>query len=132
MGWLLLVLLWQWRKKTYLKIGCKATYRIRTDNLADNKEKKCDSYVNAIKKCNSSYYKALAYSGGSGALFGIIIGLVAANVAFPPSVIVTIVIAAVGGSGGVTECVLSLISCHDYYKDAADIYITIRTYGTKI
>ncbi len=65
-------------------------------------------------------------------MFGVIIGLVASNVAFPPSVIVTIVVAAVGGGGSVIGCVNSLIDSHDYYKDAADIYITIRTYGTKL
>lgn len=29
------------RKKSYLEIGCKAKYLIRTDNLSDKKEAKC-------------------------------------------------------------------------------------------
>lgn len=118
--------------KTYMKIGCVAQYRIRTDNLSATKEAKCDDYANNIKKSNSAYLKGMAYAGGSGAVFGIILGLVTANIAFPPSVIVSIVIATVGGGGGITLCVMSLIDSFEYYSNAKDLYTTIRAYGTKL
>lgn len=118
--------------KSYMKIGHTATYRIRTDTLSSKKEKKCDNFANAIKKSNSHYNKALAYAGGSGVLLGIAAGLVAANIAFPPSVIVTIVLSAVGGGGSVVCMTNSLIDSYDYYKDCKDLYAVIKGYGTKL
>lgn len=119
--------------KTYMKVGCtSSTYRIRTDNLASAKEKKCDKYASEIRSCNSNVNKALACVGGSSAMLGVIAGLVAANVAFPPSVIVTIVVAALGGGAGVVGCVNYVIDAYTNYTTAADLYVTIRTYGTKL
>lgn len=119
-------------QKTYLQIGCDAKYRIRTDNLSSAKEKKCTAYSNAIKNCNSKYFKAEAAAAGSGVLFGTVLALVTANIAFPPSVIISIVVAAVGGGGSVAVCVNNMIDSFQYYNDAKDLYITIRTYGTKL
>ena len=119
------------KKKSYLEIGCKAKYLIRTDNLSDKKEAKCTKYTDSIKKCNSNYNKAMACAGGSGIMFGGIVALVAANVTFPPSVIITIVVSAVGGGGSVIACVKSCIDSYDYYCDVKDYYVVIRTYGKK-
>lgn len=117
--------------RTYLKIGCKATYLIRTDNLSDAKNSKCESYKSNIRKCNSSYNKALTAVGGSSAVLGTILALVAANVAFPPSVIVTAVIAVFGSGGGYVAAANYAIDAQEYKDTVADLYITIRTYGTK-
>lgn len=117
--------------KTYLKIGCKATYLIRTDNLSDAKYDKCESYKSNIRKCNSSYNKALAAVGGSSAILGTIIGIVLANIAFPPSVIITAVVAVFGSGAGYVAAANYAIDAQEYKDIAADIYITIRTYGTK-
>lgn len=119
-------------KKAYLKIGCKAKYQIRVDNLSSRKASNCKKYTNSIKKCNSAYNKALATKIGSSVFLGVIVGLVAANVVFPPSVIITIVVAAVGSSGSIIACVNYLIDSYEYYSDAKDIYTIIRTYGKKI
>lgn len=117
--------------KTYLKIGCKATYLIRTDNLSDAKYDRCESYKSNIRSCNSSYNKALAAVGGSSAVLGTIIGLVIANIAFPPSVIITAVISVFGSGAGYVAAANYAIDAQEYKDTAADIYITIRTYGTK-
>lgn len=50
---------------------------------------------------------------------------------FPPSVIITIVVSAVGGGGSVIACVKSCIDSYDYYCDVKDYYVVIRTYGKK-
>lgn len=118
-------------KKTYLKIGCKAKYEIRTDNLPSKKESNCTKYTNSIKKCNSSYNKAKA-TVFSSKLFVAISALVVANIAFPPSVIVTIVCAVLGAAGFVATTIYHLIDSYDYYSDAKDIYTIIRTYGKKL
>lgn len=118
--------------KTYLKIGWEASYRIRTDNLASAKETKCENYQKAIRNANKCYNKALAAVGGSSACLAIIVGLVVANVTFPPTVIVTIVVAALGGSGGMVAAANYAIDAEDYRKEAEDLYIVIRTYGTKL
>lgn len=65
-------------------------------------------------------------------MLGIICGLVVANIALPPTVIATIVVAAIGGSGSIIACINACIDSYGYYCDAKDIYITIRTYGAKL
>lgn len=120
------------KEKTYLKIGCKANYRIRTDNLSDKKEKKCNAYQSAIKKSNSYYRKGYAYLMGTGIPVGMVIGLVAANVAFPPSVIVSIVVATVGGGATVYKSVTAFANSKEKYCDAKDYYAVIKTYGKKL
>lgn len=118
--------------KSYMKIGHTATYRIRTDKLSSSRETKCDNYANAIKKSNKSYTKAQAFAAGSGVLIGVAAGLVAANIVFPPSVIVTIVVASVGGGGSVIKMVDCLIDSYSYYLDCKDLYAVIKGYGTKL
>lgn len=118
--------------KTYLKIGHTASYQIRTDNLSSSKEAKCNQYVNAIKKCNSSYLKALAAAGGSSAILGIAAGLVLANIALPPTVIITLAIAVVGGGSGMVAMINYLIDASEYYQTAKERYNIIKTYGTKL
>lgn len=118
--------------KTYLKIHCKNTYQIRTDTLSDAKEAKCDAYTSSIKKCNSSMAKYRVGTVGSGIATGVLVGLIIVNIAFPPSVIVTIIVAAVGAATGYTAAIYCLIDSYEYYRDAKDLYVTIRSYGTNI
>lgn len=121
-------------KKTYLKIGQKASYRIRTDNLSNKKEKKCDSYRKAVKKSKSYWAKGTAEISGTTFSVGIIVGLIIANAACPPSVIVDIVIAAIGGGSIplVVSGVKNLVNSYEKWEDSRDYYVTIRTYGTKL
>ncbi len=116
-------------KKTYLKIGCKANYRIRTDNLTTSKDKKCSAYQSAIKKCNSNRSKALASLVGTEITFVTLLALVVANISFPPSVIVTTVVSVVGGGTGVIKAVYATIDAEKNYQDVKDYYAVIKTYG---
>ena len=99
--------------------------------MPSKKESNCTKYTNSIKKCNSSYNKAKA-TVFSSKLFVAISALVVANIAFPPSVIVTIVCAVLGAAGFVATTIYHLIDSYDYYSDAKDIYTIIRTYGKKL
>lgn len=118
--------------KTYLKIHCNYTYQIRTDNLSTDKNAKCDAYTTAIKKCNSSIAKYYAGVSGAGIATGVLVGLIIVNIVFPPSVIVSIIVAAVGGTAGYVTAIYYAIDSYEYYRDAKDLYVTIRSYGTNI
>jgi hypothetical protein len=120
------------KEKTYLKIGCKANYRIRTDNLSDKKAKKCNAYKSAIKKSNSYYQKGTAYLAGSGISLGVVACLVTANAVFPPSVIVSIVVATLGGGSALYKGASALANSQEKYYDAKDYYAIIKTYGKKL
>lgn len=120
------------KEKTYLKIGCKANYRIRTDNLSDKKAKKCNAYKSAIKKSNSYYQKGTAYLAGSSVTLGVVLGLVVANVAFPPSVIATMAVGALGGGSAVYKGASALANSQEKFCDAKDYYAIIKTYGKKL
>lgn len=119
-------------KKTYLKIGCKATYRIRTDNLSDAKEKKCDAYISAVKVSRTYEKKALAYASAAGVSGTVIIALVLANATFPPATIVTIVFSILGGGATIHNAINYTIDSFEKWQDAKDYYNTIKSYGTKI
>ena len=119
-------------KKTYLKIGCKASYRIRTDNLSSAKEKKCNAYKSAVKTSRSYEKKALAYAAAAGVSGATIIALVLANAAFPPSTIITIVFGVLGGSATVYNAINYTIDSFEKWQDAKDYYGIIKSYGTKL
>lgn len=119
-------------KKIYLKIGCKANYRIRIDNLSSSKSKKCTSYKTAVKKSKSNYSKGIAYLAGTDISLGVVLGLIVANATFPPSVIVSIVVGTIGGGATVYKAVNCLVTAYEKYQDAKDYYAIIKTYGTKL
>ena len=124
--------------KTYLKISCNATYQIRTDNLAQTKKDNCNAYTNSIKKINSSLTTAKANALLAGVTMEIILAVVAVCVAFPPAAIVTAIVAAAGGAGVIksidflTTSVNATILAFDKYEDVKDLYVTIRSYCTKL
>lgn len=123
--------------RTFLKIGCKATYKIRTDNLSSAKVKKCDAYTSNIKKCNNHYNKAAVAFGGAsfsgGTALSLGVSLIIANAACPPTVLCDILIAALSGAGAgaVTGC-KQLVDAYTAYCNAKDLYTVIRTYGEKL
>ena len=119
-------------KKTYLKIGCKAKYNIRTDNLSSAKEKKCDAYRSAVKTSRSYEKKALAYAAAAGVSGTTIIALVLANAAFPPSTIIIIVFGVLGGGATVYNAINYTVDSFEKWQDAKDYYDTIKSYGTKL
>ncbi|MBR3785921.1 MAG: hypothetical protein IKJ77_05905 [Firmicutes bacterium] len=118
-------------KKTYLKIGCKATYRIRTDNISSARDKKCENYMKAVKSSKSYETKAIAYLSGTGiSIFAIEVAILA-NAAFPPSTIVTIVCGLFNGVA-IYKAVDNMVDSYEKWQDARDYYNVIKTYGTKL
>lgn len=86
-------------------------------------------YREAVRSCKSNYDKGDAALVGTGVATGV---MVICNIAFPPSVIVTIVLAAVGGGGAVVTAVNYLIDAHSDYTLAVDDYAMIKGLGTKL
>lgn len=123
-------------KKTYLKIGRKSdSYRIRTDNLNNAKKKNCKEYQNYIVDGQYNMNMGYAYCAAAGVSSTLVIGICIANIIFPITTIVEIVVLVVGGGGFVsllTEAVKSFVAAYKKQQKAANVYNTIKTYGTKL
>lgn len=123
-------------KKTYLKIGRKSdSYRIRTDNLNSAKKKNCKEYQNYVIDGQYNVNKGYAYCAAASVPSTLVIGICIANIMFPVATIVEIVLLVVGGGGIVsliTQAVISFVSAYKKQQKAANVYNTIKTYGTKL
>ena len=116
--------------KVYYQIGCVAKYQIRVDNNKKNK-KILEKYASKIKSCNKNYALAKAAEAGTGIGVGVVVGLVIANAAFPPSVIIDVVVALLGG-GSFTAMVTYVVKAYGDYSDIKDIYVDARACGKEI
>lgn len=112
--------------KTYLKIGCIASYQIRTDNLTSTKFNMCEAYVNAILNCNVKVNIAMAADS-----FGIV-GCIAGIIACALGPVGVVVAACTFVAGCTTALAYTLIEAHGYYVQAKDKYNVIKAYGTKL
>lgn len=123
-------------KKTYLKIGRKSdSYNIRTDNLNSAKKKNCKEYQNYIIDGQYNMNKGYAYCAAAGVSSSLVVGLCIANIIFPITTIIDIVVLVVGGGGFVsllTQAVISFVAAYKKQQKAANVYNTIKTYGTKL
>ena len=115
-----------------MKIGCKATYRIRTDNLSSTKDKKCDKYISAVKSSKSYENKALAYASGTGITGSAVIAIALANATLPPTALISVVSLTLGGGATIYKAVTYAIDSYEKWQDARDYYNTIKAYGTKL
>lgn len=108
---------------TYLKIGCKANYRLKYYKLKSWQKDMCkNDYIQSIKDCNTYYKTALALGA-------------AADIAAAASIIAAI------GTGGISVIVSALgcgtafataaINAHSAYTDAGEAYAVIKKWGTK-
>lgn len=115
--------------KTYLKVGNSSkTKSICLTGLKSSKKSTCDKYTSSIDTSANYYAKACVYSAASGVGIGVIAGLVAANIAFPPSVIITIVVAACGSGSSIIACVNALIDSNTYSNQAKNYFASVVTY----
>ena len=96
--------------------------------LKSSKKSTCDKYTSSIDTSANYYAKACVYSAASGVGIGVIAGLVAANIAFPPSVIITIVVAACGSGSSIIACVNALIDSNTYSNQAKNYFASVVTY----
>ena len=96
--------------------------------LKSSKKSTCDKYTSSIDTSANYYAKACVYSAASGVGIGVIAGLVAANIAFPPSVIITIVVAACGAGSSIIACVNALIDSNTYSNQAKNYFASVVTY----
>lgn len=113
--------------KSYLKIGCSNTYQIRTDNLAYPKPDNCDKYTNAILQSNSCYNEATT---ADAVTLAVCVGLIILNCALPETVLITLMVAAIGGGGG--WLIHKAYDSYTWYCKAGDAYVQIRSYGTQL
>jgi hypothetical protein len=116
---------------SYYQIGCKASYLIKNTGSAAYA---LNNYVNAIDYCNSYFDKALGRLAGTGISYAVILNLVAVNIAFPETTIVSIVIGAVSGISVdlAKDVVSNFIHSHSYYEDVRTYYNIAKAYGTQL
>ena len=117
-------------RKVYYQIGCTATYQIRVDNSSSNKDA-CEKYSNEIKECNKHYVIGSAALDGTAFGVGFITGLIIANAAFPPSVIVDVILGIIG-AGAIGTAVVELVNAYSSYCNIKDYYVDARACGIKL
>ena len=136
-GWSLTDTMWyrtgtKDNKVSYLKIGLKATYTINYTKLSDKKQGKCDEYKKAIRNCKSS---ANIFLNGLGALgIGVVSYVIALIVGgLSAAAVVNKVEKVLGIELGASalSVIGSGIAANNFYDDAYDAYLIIRTYGKK-
>jgi hypothetical protein len=115
------------KKKDYLKIGCSATYTIRTDNLSSRRQAKCDLYVSDIKNSNKHYTNIIS-SGvkvSSTMLTAIALAVMLAPATLGVSTVVSIVLSLISG---VATAVSKYTQAMFYAYDAKETYGVIKKY----
>lgn len=132
------------KKTDYVKIGCKAKYKINYTKLAKSnpsRAKKVDKYMSCIDKqisklnacCKNLGYSsvsALAGAIGSIGTAGAIAAVVSAEAL--AGIIAAIAIAGASGFGiNVSAAVDNLLASKENYDKAANLYLDIRKYGSK-
>ena len=115
-------------KTTYLKIGCKATYKINYSSLNSTPAGKCDKFREEVQDC-ISYYKKAQTCLGAGATSAAASIIAAGILTLGPGALVAACVEAIGGSATYFYYVYDAVKYHDL---AADDYVIIRSYGTKI
>lgn len=120
-------------KRDYLRIGCKAKYQLRTDNMSSARTSQCNRYKNAIIGVNEKYRIVEKNLEGTGIGATAVIGLIIANILYPPSVVVSILLATVTGiSTAVATTLISATSAlKAKYEIVEDQYATIKVWGKK-
>lgn len=114
----------------YLQIGCKASYRLKYYKLSSKKQRECKSLTNKIKKCKKNY--TLGAVGLSASKLAAVVGLIifdCATIEIPIGVVVTAIVAVVGGFAG---SIKYLVTSYYDYLDVRDDYTIVRTYGNKL
>ncbi|MCR5836329.1 MAG: hypothetical protein K6G88_07475 [Lachnospiraceae bacterium] len=116
--------------KSYLNIGCKASYTINYSNLSSDKQKRCDKYKSYVKSSSKSFAKAEIELGGTFTISVIcaIIVFDAVTLALPAAAIVTAIIAMLGGYAAGVH---ALVDSYFTQVDARDEYDIVKTYGKK-
>lgn len=115
---------------TYWQVGKGSdTYRIAYYKLKSGQKNQCKEYKKYVQNCISKYTKAeVAFAGGDiGLATAAIIALVSA--AIPGGVIVSILIASVGGYG---DSIINLIDSYNNYQNAVDEYNSTKKLGSKV
>ncbi|MDF2870501.1 MAG: hypothetical protein K0R05_2076 [Anaerocolumna sp.] len=119
----------------YVKIGCNLNYQIRFDNLSQTRKDNVNTYITGINNSNSHFNSAVGYVGAewvaiilTAAAGGVLIAALA-----PEALFVAIVAAGFTGTlGSATLAIVELTSGYSDFKDATNIYDTIKLYGTQI
>lgn len=114
----------------YLQIGCKASYRLKYYKLSASKKNDCKQLTNEIKSCNKNYN--LGSKGMNSSTLAIIVGTIifdCVTVEIPVGVIVTAIVAIVGGYAGSVKL---LVSSYYNYLNVRDDYTIVKTYGKKL
>lgn len=117
----------------HYKIGCDLTYQIRVDDNSYNKNA-LEEYASWIRSCNSNMARGDAACIGSGISAGAVLGLVIANIAFPPTVLIDVIVGIFGTAaiGAIGTAVYSYLAAHDDYQEIQDSYIIAKACGIRV
>lgn len=120
--------------KDYLKIGCVATYRLRTDTMSASRYDSCKDYKTGVKNCRDYYNKYKSAVSDAGLSVELVTAIIVANILSPVGIIVDVVIAAVGSASIplIVRAVDAYMSATDAYDDAKTSYEEIKVWGTKL
>lgn len=119
--------------RDYLRIGCTAKYQLRTDNMTTYRVSQCNKYKSAINSVNTKYNKFSTYFSGTGISATAALALLVANVLYPASTLITIIMGAASGLTltAATNAVDKFIEMKGKYEVVKDQYETIKACGTK-
>ncbi len=123
--------------KKYLRIGCKARYKINLDKLSNSKYDQCKTYVNKINKTSSkwdAFQKACLKFDVS---WKIVVAVILAAYAVPEtsglSLIVGVLVGYFAGLtvDGAKEIGSNYIATRKNYNSVKSTYNTIKKYGVQ-
>lgn len=115
---------------SYYIIGCDASYLIKYSGTA---AEKVNDYKNAISACNNSYDSGVFYCGAAGVSVAVALNIIAINIVFPPTIIITILSGIIGGSATIhflSEIVNNFVDSYNSFQDVRTTYKVARDYGT--
>lgn len=118
----------------YMKIGCKASYRINLSKLSSTRKGRCTDYRKDVASCESHYNSFKKWATGTRLGLEAVIALILINIAYPPSVIVDVLLAAIPGAtaSAATNAVNNYLTARKKYSSAKSTYETIKEWGTKL
>lgn len=115
------------KTKAFVKIGCIATYEINYTDASSKAQTAFDNYTSYLRKANTNYgkFQTACYAlDMSAAAVG---ALILANIAFPPSIIITII-----GGGAALGMVNFYLDYHENFESMKEWYTKAKVYGKKL
>lgn len=121
-------------KNDYMKIGCKAIYRLNLSKLSSTKVSRCKDYRSQINSCKSHYNTMKRYATAAGLSVQAVVALILLNIAYPASTIITILLGAFSSltASSASAIVSNFFKSRRNYLNAKETYEVIKVWGKKL